>query len=268
MIPENAKQKVEKHFKSDLKMLNMSQGFRKLSLYFFSLKLPFFWIKGLIIQGIRKLHSKWGNSLSAKYIKQFYKNYFMYQGMHHYWAQESPPKKTDKPYIIITMRYDYMSSLYLYTLLEVPTIIPFLNGFSKSFKKNFPENGIHPHIDSISYDDAPLGNTISQLQTLLDNGYPIVIHLNHGPGNMFETDGLLLHKAILDILDWDFDTYFLAMDGYENRRYSTAFNGTLISCIMQKKETLFKSAISDTSEEKVRLITSFFGFTHHALLPD
>ena len=165
------------------------------------------------------------------------------------------------------MRYDTMSSLFLYTILPTTTLIPFSNYFT-SFRKNFPENSIQPHIDSITYDDAPLEHTTEEIRTLLNKGYPLVIHLNHGMGNMFESDGLLLHKAILDILDWDVDMYFLAMDGYENRRYATIFNGTLISCLMQPKEKLFQTAIPDTKEERLRCISEFFGFSYYSLLPD
>ena len=120
----------------------------------------------------------------------------------------------------------------------------------------------------MTYDDAPLEHTSSEIKKLLNHGYPVVVHVNHGMGNMFESDGLLLHKALLEILEWDIDMYFLTMDGYENKRYSTLLNGTLISCLMQTKEKVFETAIPDTKEEKLRCISEFFGFSYYSLLPD
>jgi hypothetical protein len=261
-------QRLENHFHSDMAMLELNRGFRKLSLFFFSFRLPFLWIRSAITRLIRLITPQLGNRLSASYIKRFYRLFFMYQGMSYYWAQEKPPKNPTKPYIIITMRYDYLSALYLYSILDDPIIIPFTNIFTGSVRANYPANGVAPHMDSMTYDDAPLTHTTEQIRTLLNNGYPAVVHLNHGLGNMFETDSLFIHQGLFDILDWDVDIYFLAMDGYENRRYSTAFKGTLITCLMQTKETLFSRATPDNRQERIRLITEFFGFMYYTIVPD
>lgn len=267
MLDEKVFTRLKNNYESDMKILEIARPFKKLGLFLFTLQLPFQWLKSIVIQIIRRFFPSQGNKLSAQFIKSFYTLFFKYQGISHYWAQEDPPKKPKRPYIIVTMRYDYMSSLYLYTILKTPTIIPFKNQFT-SFRNNFPENTIAPHIDSMTYDDAPLENTTEEIRTLLNKGYPVVIHLNHGTGNMFETEALFLHKSILDILDWDVDIYFLAMDGYENRRFSSFINGTLISCLMQSKQTVFKTAFPDTQSERIRCITEFFGFTQYTLLPN
>jgi len=197
----------------------------------------------------------------ARWIKTYFSDYFFTKGITKYKTRPFPTN-TKKPLLIVTTRMHAFSALFAYTLFDTPILIPLLDIFKQylMFPK-FKFSPIRKRLPMISYSDISLNTAWPELRKLLQDGHNVLVHLNQDIHHPTLRDRLQMYATLKEIItdpDLPAELYFLNLDGFERYPRAHILSPIHIRCDLQTPEEVYGALFTDTVEEKISKIMTFF----------
>ena len=154
-----------------------------------------------------------------------------------------------------------VSPLFIYQLFKFPVLVG-LSDQLKCFRDNFfiQTTFIGQSLKYISYPDQNLDVCFKRVKGLLKKGYSVVCYINQDTANAMYTNRLYLSTLFQEVLELDYETYFLRIRGCENYHISTYFSPIPVSVNFIKKESLIDRR--DKIVKQVAKIVEYFDFRY------
>ncbi|MCP4050729.1 MAG: hypothetical protein GY730_08495 [bacterium] len=200
-----------------------------------------------------------------RYLHLFFKLYFYFKGLVYYKTIDFP-KNVSRPTIIITTRRNPASPFFLFHLFDFPVIIPLSKYLMAPWKIHFFPMAMKNLFETVSFPDIPLSDNLSNIDKLLEGGYPVIVHINHHYIDPISTRTPYFYKELNTLLEKNADIYFLNLDNYWRYKFSTVYTKNIISCDLIKKEKLLENIPANNINDLYFRIANFFGFTDFKVL--
>ena len=113
------------HYKeAEIQELLKSQRPRSHSFKLFYLLFPYFLFVSIGLHFLRFLMPRQGKILISKFLRHYFKLYFMIKGITFGFVRELPQKTVHRPQLILGIRQHIFGSLLTYTMFDYPLIVP------------------------------------------------------------------------------------------------------------------------------------------------
>ncbi len=158
----------------------------------------------------------------ASFAIKLLRQYFGYRGIV-YRRTLLPKEPSQKPLLILTLRYHPLSSLLIHQGFDFPVLIPLAEGLKKfRFHYKIPLYFMQKMLQKIAYPDGDLGMLLPDIKSAVKGGYSMVVYINNGYKKNGNPEPLLAHKELLTLLNIPNCTIvFLRLDGIENYPLAT-----------------------------------------------
>ncbi|MBT6120312.1 hypothetical protein HOH45_02470 [bacterium] len=233
-------------FEHQKRMVTYAKKNAKLAHRLFFLLFPWFLLKQWFISFISIFSEQKATTLKTLFLKDYFKKFFNLKGLPAYTTLQSEFPQTGRPMIIFTLRQNVMSSLYTFCNLPFPAVIPIQKNLDTMRTTSYlPFKGVGKYFKHISYEDGTLKSTSKNIKTLIEAGYPVVVHVNEFFIDTDDMDTLYLHRSFFDLIKLDTDIRFMTVAGYSKFKYSTFVKPTLVRIDSLKKEKFLRNTASD-----------------------
>jgi len=239
--------------------LEARKPYRKHAALYFALTFPYFLALSLLMRLVN-LVSGLGTvrQRHSRFIRHYFRTFFKWLGIHYYLVKPLP--STLKPAIYFSVKQHPMESPFIYQLFDSPIIVPLHDLFAKyrAFRY-FPSAYLGKMMSCIGYPQQPVAEGYSAIESMLDQGYSVVVMLNDITGDPKLQTQLYIQEDVLSLFGKSVDTYLLRATGFDEYDYGTPFHPLNIEVECLPVSTVTKGA----SVQTVKGITRVVDFFHY-----
>lgn len=211
--------------------------------------------------GVHQLLNSVSNNPSSRdisFVRDYFTHYFAFRRLDHYIVHPLPTPT--KPTLLLTTRSSIYSSLFIWSLLPIPFLVPL-----PETALNLP---LHPYVPKwpvlgrklrhIAIQDQELPEALPKVKKLLNQGYSVIAYINKGHQDRMINDTLQIHSLLHDCHTfWD-NIAFCRLDGWEQTQTLTTKTPALISVDFISLKELIEIG---KNQNPLKAIGNFFMYT-------
>lgn len=254
------------NIRKEQRALTLSRKERQRFARIFNLLYPFFALWYITIPLIA-LSPRARKALYTRFIRRYFRIYFLIKGVSPYPAIEPLPEKITRPTLFLAVRNHNFEPFFIYQLFKYPIVVPIKAHFNHYFMLNkFRHPKFGRSFSAMSYPDGDLDLNLPNIKTLLEAGYPVLAYINHEFANPLQRRKVYLFRALQELLESGIDIYFIDTGQFSLYPTANFINPVLVPYYLATKDQVMEGIDTSKPSEVYGSIAQFFGFSQYELI--
>jgi len=257
----------ERFFKKRIETIHKLRGRKKGSYYlyvtfmFFYYSWVYVYIKLKNFLNAKKVQARW-----LGFWRRQLKVFFYFRGIR---IKEiaGMPNKIKKPIIVLVPQYNPLTSLLIHAFLKFTLIMPLSKQFwTFRLIRFWRATNMGAMLKMVSYEKADLNVNIPDINKLLGNGYPVMVHINKNFLVDAPDQKIRIYEEIKDVLAKPFEVYIVRFEGMEQYVEANFFGPLELKVEAVTKTELLKDIDMEDQVAVYQKLAAYLGFSKYELV--